>query len=84
MPPPKNRFRWCTVGLKVEPMMAALPDLRERTAQKLLILTGVRMGESAARDQHIAVSCSKDSGECGQGWFQVGTDESVADTQALF
>lgn len=82
VPPPKNRFRWCTVSLKVDPMMAALGDLRERTGQKLLTLTGVRIGESAARDQRIAVSCSKDSGECGQGWFQVATDEAIADTLA--
>lgn len=82
VPPPKNRFRWCTVSLKVDPMMAALADLRERAGQKLLTLTGVRLGESAARDQRIAVSCSKDSGECGQGWFQTSTPESVADTLA--
>jgi len=82
VPPPKNRFRWCTVALKVGPMMAALSDLRERTGQKLLMLTGVRIGESAARDRHISVSCSKDSGECGQGWFQVATDEAIADTLA--
>lgn len=82
VPPPKNRFRWCTVALKVDPMMAALADLREQAGKKLLMLTGVRIGESAARDQHIAVSCSKDSGECGQGWFQTSTPESVADTLA--
>lgn len=82
VPPPKNRFRWCTVALKVDPMMAALADLRERAGKKLLMLTGVRIGESAARDQRIAVSCSKDSGECGQGWFQTSTPESVADTLA--
>ena len=82
VPPPKNRFRWCTPQLKIEPMHAALADLRQRAGEKLLMLTGVRLGESAARDQRIAVSCSKDSGECGQGWFQVATPESVADTLA--
>jgi DNA sulfur modification protein DndC len=82
VPPPKNRFRWCTVALKVDPMMAALSNLREQAGEKLLMLTGVRVGESAARDQRIAASCSKDSGECGQGWFQVSTPESVADTLA--
>ncbi len=82
VPPPKNRFRWCTPQLKVEPMQAALADLRQRADQKLLMLTGVRLGESAARDQRIAISCSKDSGECGQGWFQVATPEAVADTLA--
>jgi hypothetical protein len=37
------------------------------------MLTGVRIGESAARDQRIALSCTKDGGECGQGWFQQTT-----------
>jgi len=82
VPPPKNRFRWCTVSLKVDPMMAALSDLRAEAEQKLLMLTGVRLGESAARDQRIALSCSKDSGECGQGWFQTSTPEAEADTLA--
>lgn len=82
VPPPKNRFRWCTPQLKVEPMQAALAHLRETSGEKLLMLTGVRLGESAARDQRIAVSCSKDAGECGQGWFQTATDTAVADTLA--
>ena len=82
VPPSSNRFRWCTPQLKIEPMHAALAELREAAGEKLLMLTGVRIGESAARDQRIVVSCSKDSGECGQGWFQVATPESVADTLA--
>lgn len=82
VPPPKNRFRWCTPQLKVEPMQASLADLRRQAGQKLLMLTGVRLGESAARDQRIALSCSKDSGECGQGWFQVATPNAIADTLA--
>lgn len=82
VPPPKNRFRWCTPQLKVEPMQSALADLRQQSGEKLLMATGVRLGESAARDQRIAVSCSKDSGECGQGWFQTATDSAVADTLA--
>jgi len=82
VPPPKNRFRWCTPMIKVQPMMDELQGLRDRTGEKLLMITGVRLGESAARDQRIALSCSKDSGECGQGWFQVATKEAVADTLA--
>lgn len=82
VPPPKNRFRWCTPQLKIEPMMMALKEIRERAGEKILMLTGVRLGESAIRDQRIALSCSKDSGECGQGWFQVATDQAVADTLA--
>lgn len=82
VPPSSNRFRWCTPQLKIEPMYADLADLRDVAGEKLLMLTGVRQGESAARDQRIAVSCSKDSGECGQGWFQVATPEEIADTLA--
>lgn len=82
VPPSSNRFRWCTPKIKVEPMYKALADLREHTKERLLMLTGVRMGESTARDERIALSCSKDSGECGQGWFQVATNASVADTLA--
>lgn len=82
VPPPSNTFRWCTPQIKVEPMQRALADLRDDRGTKFLMLTGVRLGESAARDQRIAISCSKDGGECGQGWFQTGTPESVADTLA--
>lgn len=82
VPPPSNTFRWCTPQLKIEPMHAALAGLRDMAGHKVLMLTGVRLGESAARDQRIAVSCSKDSGECGQGWFQVATPDSLADTLA--
>jgi DNA sulfur modification protein DndC len=82
VPPPKNRFRWCTPQLKVEPMQHALSARRAEVGEKFLMLTGVRMGESAARDQRIALSCSKDSGECGQGWFQTSPGEAVSDTLA--
>lgn len=82
VPPPSNTFRWCTPRIKIEPMHAALRSLRESAGEKLLMLTGVRLGESEARDARIAVSCSKDSGECGQGWMQVSTPESLADTLA--
>lgn len=82
VPPPKNRFRWCTPQLKIEPMQQALADLRQQYGEKFLMLTGVRLGESAARDQRISISCSKDSGECGTGWMQVATPDAVADTLA--
>lgn len=82
VPPPKNRFRWCTSQLKIEPMMTALAALRASAGEKILMLTGVRVGESAARDQRIAVSCSRDGSECGQGWFQTTTPAAVADTLA--
>jgi DNA sulfur modification protein DndC len=82
VPPPKNRFRWCTPHLKVEPMQAALAAKRAEAGEKFLMLTGVRLGESAVRDARIAVSCGKDSGECGQGWFQTMPGESVSDVLA--
>ena len=82
VPPPSNTFRWCTPKIKIEPMQAALSWLRQSAGEKLLMLTGVRLGESEVRDARIAVSCSKDSGECGQGWMQVSTPESLADTLA--
>lgn len=82
VPPPKQNFRWCTPQLKIEPMLAALHALREEVGQKILMLTGVRVGESAARDQRIALSCGRDGAECGQGWFQQSTSDAVADTLA--
>jgi DNA sulfur modification protein DndC len=80
--PPSNTFRWCTEGLKITPMLTELQSIRQAAGEKLLMLTGVRLGESAHRDQRIAISCSRDSGECGQGWFQVATPAAVADTLA--
>lgn len=82
VPPPSNTFRWCTSQIKIEPMMAALAELREKAGQKLLMLTGVRIGESAQRDARISLSCGKNGAECGQGWFQETTPEHIADTLA--
>lgn len=81
-PPNNNTLRWCTPQLKVEPMAAALKDLRDQHGQKFLVLTGVRVGESAARDQRIAVSCGRNGAECGQGWFQETLPHAIADTLA--
>lgn len=82
VPPPSNTFRWCTGQLKVEPMELALADLRQQYGKKFLMLTGVRIGESAARDGRIALACGKNNSECGQGWFQEATPDHVADTLA--
>ncbi len=82
VPPPSNTFRWCTSQLKIEPMLAALKQLRDEAGEKFLMLTGVRIGESAVRDARISLSCGKNGAECGQGWFQEATPESVADTLA--
>ncbi len=82
IPPPSNTFRWCTGQIKVEPMLAALAALRAQTGEKILMITGVRIGESAARDQRIALSCGKNGAECGQGWFQEARSDAIADTLA--
>ena len=50
--------------------------------EKLLMITGVRLGESTARDERIALSCSKDGAECGQGWLQQSAKEGLNDTLA--
>lgn len=73
VPPPNNTtLRWCTRQIKLDPMAAALNDLKKclDPGERLLMLTGVRQGESAVRDQRISLSCSKNGAECGQGWFQ--------------
>jgi DNA sulfur modification protein DndC len=81
VPPPSNVFRWCTGTLKIKPMMDALKLLREETGEKFLSMIGVRIGESAVRDQRIAIACGKDA-ECGQGYYQETTPASVADVMA--
>lgn len=55
---------------------------RGHGTDKLLVLTGVRMGESAARDERIAMSCGRDGAECGQGWFQETLPDALCDTLA--
>lgn len=82
VPPPSNTFRWCTGQIKVEPMEAALHKLHADKGEKILMLTGVRQGESAVRDERIVMSCSKDGAECGQGWFQTSLPEALCDTLA--
>ena len=81
-PPNNNTLRWCTPQIKVEPMVNALKKLRDEHGEKFLMLTGVRIGESATRDKRIALSCGRNGAECGQGWFQETTPDSVADTLA--
>lgn len=81
VPPPSNWFRWCTGGLKIEPMMSALREQRDAIGEKFLSMIGVRLGESAVRDARIAIACGKDA-ECGQGYYQEATPESVADVMA--
>lgn len=81
-PPNNNTMRWCTGALKIEPMKRAAEKIRGRTGEKILMITGVRQGESAIRDGRISLSCSKNGAECGQGWFQETMPENVCDTLA--
>jgi DNA sulfur modification protein DndC len=75
VPSPNNgTLRWCTRQIKGEPMQDAVESLGKNT----LMLTGVRLGESAARDNRISISCSKDGGECGQGYFQSMAGDRLA------
>ena len=74
VPPPNNgRLRWCTRVLKSKPMAVAIKGV----AGKKLLVTGVRQGESATRDEKIVAACNKDSGECGQGYLYVKTASEV-------
>lgn len=69
-PPNNNTLRWCTRQIKVDPMTAALERRIGELDGSILMITGVRQGESAIRDGRIAMSCGKDGAECGQGWYQ--------------
>ncbi|MBB2841447.1 UNVERIFIED_ORG: DNA sulfur modification protein DndC [Rhizobium etli] len=69
-PPNNNTLRWCTRQIKVDPMTAALERRIDELDGSILMITGVRQGESAIRDGRIAMSCGKDGAECGQGWYQ--------------
>lgn len=82
VPPPSNTFRWCTGQIKVEPMEISVKGFIQERNEKVLMLTGVRLGESAVRDQRINTSCSKDGGECGQGWYQTGLQNDLCSTLA--
>ena len=82
VPPPSNTFRWCTPQIKVEPITAAIREHVARVGGKALTLTGVRRGESAARDARISLSCSRNGAECGQGWLQTDLPGELSDTFA--
>ncbi|MDX8513547.1 phosphoadenosine phosphosulfate reductase family protein [Mesorhizobium captivum] len=69
-PPNNNTLRWCTRQIKIDPMADALEARLSALDGNVLMLTGVRQGESAIRDQRIVMSCGKDGAECGQGWYQ--------------
>ena len=69
-PPNNNTLRWCTRQIKIDPMTQALEQRLADLEGNVLMITGVRQGESAIRDKRIEMSCGKDGAECGQGWYQ--------------
>lgn len=77
-PPNNNTLRWCTRQIKVDPMADAIAAGIDQinSPRPVLMITGVRQGESAIRDRRIEMSCSKDGAECGQGWYQQALPES--------
>jgi DNA sulfur modification protein DndC len=81
-PPNNNTLRWCTRQIKIDPMATELRKLHADIGTKVLMLTGVRQGESAIRDSRIAMSCGRDGGECGQGWYQETLPDQLCDTLA--
>jgi DNA sulfur modification protein DndC len=68
-PPNNNTLRYCTRQIKIEPMATEVQRLADARGRKVLVLTGVRLGESAARDNRIALACTTSGAECGQGYF---------------
>ena len=62
-------MRWCTRLAKGKPAEETLRLLREDRGD-VLILTGLREGESAVRDRRIVTACSSKGGECGAGLYQ--------------
>ncbi|MCS7208258.1 MAG: phosphoadenosine phosphosulfate reductase family protein [Fimbriimonadales bacterium] len=69
-PPPHQGFRWCTHRLKIKPVESYLSALDPLERERTLVVTGVRFGESDARDTRLRLSCSR-GGECGQGvWYE--------------
>lgn len=83
VPPPNNgRLRWCTRLLKVKPMDEQMMETWQSADSPLLGITGIREGESAARDQRISIACSKDGGECGQGRMHLRAKEKGISTLA--
>lgn len=83
VPPPNNQtLRWCTSQIKVMPMQIAIEKEFRSRSEKVLTITGVRMGESAIRDGRLTMACSKNGAECGQGWYMNTLDNKITATIA--
>jgi len=59
-PAPYNRFRWCTEKMKIRPANRFILDKASEYGEVILVL-GVRQGESATRDQVMNLYQMKDS-----------------------
>lgn len=81
-PPNNNTHRWCTRQIKIDPMQNELKRMVGDLGEKVLMLTGVRVGESAQRDAKIQMACGINGSECGQGWYQETLPDSLCDTLA--
>jgi DNA sulfur modification protein DndC len=55
-PPNNNTLRWCTRQIKIDPMQAALEARLDELEGSVLMITGVRQGESAIRGKRIEMS----------------------------
>lgn len=82
VPPPSNTMRWCTGMIKIFPMQESISKEFETRNEKVLTITGVRMGESAIRDGRLSMACTKNGAECGQGWYMNTLDNKVTATIA--
>ena len=83
VPPPNNKtLRWCTRQIKLDPMQDAISTHFSELGEKILTITGVRIGESAIRDGRISMSCTKNGAECGQGWYQNNLNDKRTATLA--
>lgn len=69
----------CELGLGAMVDEGGRRRYRGHGSQKLLVLTGVRRGESDQRDGRIALSCSRGDAECGQGWYQQDLPDALCD-----
>ena len=80
VPPPQPGFRWCVGNLKLKPMEDYLRRLHETCGERFITFTGVRQGESAVRDNRLAIACTKDGAECSQGRLEYSPQaEKVTD-----
>ena len=77
-----NKQRLLALWVALTTQLWRIAEVLISSLEKFLLLTGVRIGESAARDERIAVSCGRNGAECGQGWLQVQPPAAASDVLA--